>query len=123
VRQPHPEVYRWEKTFSRLQKGPRLCFQIGAGENPQRAHLRGRYGTHAIVDRKSPMILLAKIGTRPRESEFYRKGSPLRDAAEEDRIVRKFIECREYPTETNCTVAPSADSDEERSRQSKLVSR
>jgi hypothetical protein len=70
---------------------------------------------------------MAKIGTRPRESEFYRevdrKGSPLRDAAEEDRIVRKFIECREYPTETNCTVAPSADSDEERSRQSKLVSR
>ena len=26
---------------------------------------------------------------------------------------RKFIDCREYPSEMNCTVALSADSDEE----------
>ena len=26
---------------------------------------------------------------------------------------RKFIDCREYPSEMNCTVAFSADSDEE----------
>ena len=26
---------------------------------------------------------------------------------------RKFIDCREYPSETNCTVAFSAHSDEE----------
>ena len=34
-------------------------------------------------------------------------------AAEEDRMGRKFIDCREYPSEMNCTVAFSADSDAE----------
>jgi predicted small metal-binding protein len=34
-------------------------------------------------------------------------------AAEEDGMGRKFIDCREYPSEMNCTVAFSADSDEE----------
>jgi predicted small metal-binding protein len=34
-------------------------------------------------------------------------------AAEEDRMGRKFIDCREYPSEMNCTVAFSADSDQE----------
>ena len=33
--------------------------------------------------------------------------------AEEDGMGRKFIDCREYPSEMNCTVAFSADSDEE----------
>src|ERR1700730_8237690 len=33
--------------------------------------------------------------------------------AEEDGMGRKFIDCREYPSEMNCTVALSADSDEE----------
>ena len=28
-------------------------------------------------------------------------------------ITRKFIDCREYPSETNCTVAISADSEQE----------
>jgi hypothetical protein len=33
--------------------------------------------------------------------------------AEEDGVGRKFIDCREYPSEMNCTVAFSADSDAE----------
>jgi predicted small metal-binding protein len=33
--------------------------------------------------------------------------------AEEDGMGRKFIDCREYPSEMNCTVAFSADSEEE----------
>jgi predicted small metal-binding protein len=33
--------------------------------------------------------------------------------AEEDGMGRKFIDCPEYPSEMNCTVAFSADSDEE----------
>ncbi len=28
-------------------------------------------------------------------------------------MARKFIDCREYPSEMNCTIAISADSDEE----------
>lgn len=28
-------------------------------------------------------------------------------------MPRKFIDCREYPSETNCTIAISADSDDE----------
>jgi predicted small metal-binding protein len=36
-----------------------------------------------------------------------------RPTAEEDGMGRKFIDCREYPSETNCTVAFSAGSDEE----------
>lgn len=28
-------------------------------------------------------------------------------------MARKFIDCREYPSETNCTIAISADSDDE----------
>jgi predicted small metal-binding protein len=28
-------------------------------------------------------------------------------------MARKFIDCREYPSESNCTVALSADSEEE----------
>lgn len=28
-------------------------------------------------------------------------------------MARKFIDCREYPSEMNCTVLMSADSDEE----------
>lgn len=28
-------------------------------------------------------------------------------------MTRKFIDCREYPSEMNCTVAISADSDKE----------
>jgi predicted small metal-binding protein len=28
-------------------------------------------------------------------------------------MARKFIDCREYPSETNCTVAIAADSDKE----------
>jgi predicted small metal-binding protein len=39
--------------------------------------------------------------------------SGKRRAAEEDGMGRKFIDCREYPSEMNCTVAFSADSDEE----------
>lgn len=28
-------------------------------------------------------------------------------------MARRFIDCREYPSETNCTIAISADSDDE----------
>ena len=28
-------------------------------------------------------------------------------------MARKYIDCREFPSETNCTIAISADSDEE----------
>lgn len=28
-------------------------------------------------------------------------------------MTRKFIDCREYPSDTNCSVAMSADSDQE----------
>lgn len=28
-------------------------------------------------------------------------------------MARKFIDCREYPSEMNCTIAISADTDEE----------
>lgn len=28
-------------------------------------------------------------------------------------MVRKFVDCREFPSDMNCTVALSADSDEE----------
>ncbi len=28
-------------------------------------------------------------------------------------MVRKFIDCREYPSEMNCTIAISADSEDE----------
>lgn len=28
-------------------------------------------------------------------------------------MARKFIDCRDYPSETNCTIAISADSDDE----------
>jgi predicted small metal-binding protein len=28
-------------------------------------------------------------------------------------MARKYIDCREYPSESNCTLALSADSDEE----------
>lgn len=28
-------------------------------------------------------------------------------------MVRKFVDCREFPSETNCTVALSADNDQE----------
>ncbi len=28
-------------------------------------------------------------------------------------MARKFIDCREYPSEMNCTIAISADSDDE----------
>ena len=28
-------------------------------------------------------------------------------------MTRKFVDCREYPSEMNCTVAISADTDEE----------
>ncbi|WP_354685994.1 DUF1059 domain-containing protein [Cupriavidus necator] len=28
-------------------------------------------------------------------------------------MARKFIDCREFPSETNCTVAMSADSEDE----------
>jgi predicted small metal-binding protein len=28
-------------------------------------------------------------------------------------MARKFIDCREYPSETQCTIAISADSDDE----------
>ncbi len=31
----------------------------------------------------------------------------------EDAMARKFIDCREYPSETKCTIAISADSDAE----------
>jgi len=33
--------------------------------------------------------------------------------AEDEGMGRKFIDCREYPSEMNCTVAFSADSDED----------
>jgi hypothetical protein len=39
--------------------------------------------------------------------------SGKRHTEEEDGMGRKFIDCREYPSEMNCTVAFSADSDEE----------
>ena len=28
-------------------------------------------------------------------------------------MTRKYVDCREYPSESNCTVAMSADSDQE----------
>jgi predicted small metal-binding protein len=31
----------------------------------------------------------------------------------EEAMTRKFIDCREYPSEMNCTVAISADSEDE----------
>jgi predicted small metal-binding protein len=31
----------------------------------------------------------------------------------EDEMARKYIDCREFPSEMNCTVALSADSDDE----------
>jgi predicted small metal-binding protein len=31
----------------------------------------------------------------------------------EETMARKFIDCREFPSETNCTVAISADSEAE----------
>jgi predicted small metal-binding protein len=39
--------------------------------------------------------------------------SGKRHEAEEDGMGRKFIDCREYPSEMNCTLAFSADSEEE----------
>jgi predicted small metal-binding protein len=34
-------------------------------------------------------------------------------SVKEDAMARKFIDCREYPSEMNCTIAISADSDDE----------
>jgi predicted small metal-binding protein len=33
--------------------------------------------------------------------------------AKEGTMARKFIDCREYPSETNCTIAISADTEDE----------
>jgi predicted small metal-binding protein len=34
-------------------------------------------------------------------------------SCEEDAMARKYIDCREFPSDTNCTVALSADSEDE----------
>jgi predicted small metal-binding protein len=38
---------------------------------------------------------------------------PQAGASQEDTMGRKYIDCREFPSEMNCSVAISADSDKE----------
>ena len=38
---------------------------------------------------------------------------PVSEANEEKTMSRKYIDCRDYPSEMNCTVALSADSEAE----------
>jgi predicted small metal-binding protein len=38
---------------------------------------------------------------------------PVRPVRKEDAMARKFIDCREYPSEMNCTIAIFADSEDE----------
>src|ERR1700730_10657431 len=47
------------------------------------------------------------------KSAEIRGMSEKRPTGEENGMGRKFIDCREYPSAMNCTVAFSADSDEE----------
>lgn len=38
---------------------------------------------------------------------------PFLPEVKEETMARKFIDCREYPSETKCTIAISADNDDE----------
>ena len=39
--------------------------------------------------------------------------APIEKAPREIIVARKYIDCREFPSEMNCTIAISADSEEE----------
>jgi predicted small metal-binding protein len=59
------------------------------------------------------LFLLKTRGLAPLEAQFVVLTIGLQHQFMEVIMARKFIDCREFPSETKCTVTIAADSEEE----------
>ncbi len=77
----------------------------------------GSWGKSGSGKRTLDMTRMTQTG--PRQVDFavmhcaFRRWNVFGPQGREEKMGRKFIDCREYPSEMNCTLALSADNEDE----------